>query len=85
MSFLVNVVRLYKEAQQSCLECTPSMPLTVSGSAAVDHSQSVKVALPDQFDRSASKALTFLVECNMYFALNLLRFCDEITVRLKAL
>jgi hypothetical protein len=53
------------------------MPSTASGSAAVDHSRSVKVALPDQFDGSASKALTFLTECNTYFALNPLQFHDH--------
>jgi hypothetical protein len=70
MAFLVDVVRLYEEAQQSRSERAPSMPSMVSRSAAVDHSRSVKVVLPDQFDGSASKALTFLMECNTYFALN---------------
>jgi hypothetical protein len=47
MTFLVDVVRLYKEAQQLHSECAPLMPLMASGLAAVDCSRSVKVVLPD--------------------------------------
>jgi hypothetical protein len=77
MTFLVDIVRLYEEAQRSHSERTPSMPSTASGSAAVDRSRSVKVALPDRFNRSASKALTFLTECNTYFTLNQSQFHDH--------
>jgi hypothetical protein len=77
MAILVDIVRLYKEAQRLCVECTPLIPSTALGLAAVDHSQSIKVALPNQFDRTTSKVLTFLMECNTYFALSPHQFHDH--------
>jgi hypothetical protein len=69
LAHLSNVRAFYDTTHWKCEDCAHSV-LTMTGSAASEHSRSLNTALPTSFDGSAAKARMFLAECNNYIALN---------------
>src|SRR5258706_7276933 len=68
LPYLSDVWSLYDKACQKRAEHT-TPAATVSGSTNTEQGR-LKVALPTQFDGSATNACTFLAKCNNYIALN---------------
>jgi hypothetical protein len=73
LAHLSDVRALYDTAHQKREDRAHSVS-TITGSAASEHGESLKTALPTSFDGSATKARTFLAKCNNYIALNQSRF-----------
>lgn len=72
LQYLSDVRSLHDEARRKRVErATPAA--TISGSTDTERG-GPKVALPTQFDGSATNARTFLAECNNYIMLNRTRF-----------
>jgi hypothetical protein len=69
ITHLSDVRALYDMAHCKHEDCAQSTS-TMTGLVTLEHSRSLKTALPSPFDRSAAKAQTFLTKRNNYITLN---------------
>jgi hypothetical protein len=69
IAHLSDVRALYDTTHWKREDCMQSIS-TMTRSATSEHGRSLKTVLPSPFDGSATKAQTFLTECNNYITLN---------------
>ena len=74
LSDLWSVFDKVRQRRADCTERAEHASTIASGSPIAPSHSTLKVALPNHFDRSTSAILTFLLECNTYIRLNATHF-----------